>query len=201
VTNAFGEYGTVALSNFGRAMITPPEPWVWSDTSSTDSDVPALEIGWGSVDTSLQSYVANFLIAQLQAAGIEATARSIPTAQFDQTAEDPANGPDISLVHFYPDSAYPGSLTGLVYACGAPLNYLGYCNEDMDAMFNEAYGTRDEEDANELFLNGAKIGWDDAAFFGLADIRDVIVYRDGLTNLVTNPGTPWNFNYGLVREG
>jgi peptide/nickel transport system substrate-binding protein len=200
VSDAFGEYGSEALSNFSSVMLKPPEPWELPAPENANADVKALSIAWGSVDTPLQSYVSNFLLARLQEAGINATARPLPTGQFDQTAEDPENGPDVSLVHFYPDHAYPGSLTGLVFACGAPLNYLGYCNEEMDALFNKAYATPDEEAANELFLEGAKIGWDDAAFIGLANIDDVIVYREGLTSLVTRPGVPWNFDYGLVRE-
>ena len=200
VGDAFGEYGRPALSNFSTMMLEPEAAWELPDASGSNANVPALNIAWGSVDTPLQSYVSNFLLARLQQAGIEATGRALPTGQFDQTSEDPENGPDISLVHLYPDHAYPGSLTGLVFACGAPLNYLGYCNDRMDAVFNRAYGTVGEQASDRLFLEGAKMGWDDAAFIGLADIQDVIVYRDGLTNLVTNPGLPWNFDYSLVRE-
>jgi ABC-type transport system substrate-binding protein len=141
------------------------------------------------------------MIADLQRVGITATARAMPTDQFDATAKDPAHGPDISLVHFYPDDAFPGSITYLVYQSGTPLNYLGYSSKQADDLFNQAWGTQDPAQRNALFLEGAKVGFDDGAFLGLADIKDVVVYRQGLTNLVTYPGLPWSFDYGLVRQG
>jgi peptide/nickel transport system substrate-binding protein len=201
VNTAFAGYGSPALSNFAKAMVAPTTPWTWPASSGPVSGAPNITIAYASNDTSLQSQVANYLIAHLQQVGIHATARVMPTDQFNATAKNPAQGPDISLVHFYPDDAFPGSITYLVYGCGTPLNYLGYCNKAADADFNNAWGTASETARNELFLNGAKIQFDAGAFLGLADIKDVVVYRQGITNLVTYPGLPWNFNYALAREG
>jgi peptide/nickel transport system substrate-binding protein len=201
VPQAFGNYATPAESNYATATVTPATPWQWPAVSSTPVKVPPITIAYASDDVALQSQVANFMIADLQKVGITATARVMPTDQFDSTAKDPAHGPDISLVHFYPDDAFPGSITYLVYQSGTPLNYLGYSNKQADDLFNQAWGTQDVTQRDQLFLEGAKIGFDDGAFLGLADLKDVVVYRNGLTNLVTYPGLPWSFNYGLVREG
>ena len=201
VSQAFGNYGAPAQSNYAASMLAPATPWTWPTAPDSTTPVPALSIAYASNDVAFQSQIANFLIADLQKVGITATARVMPTDQFNNTAKDPAHGPDISLVHFYPDDAFPGSITYLVYQCGTPLNYLGYCNHQADALFGAGFGTADPAQRAQDFLNGAKFGFDDAAFLGLTDVQDVIVYRQGLANLVTYPTLPWNFDYGLVRNG
>jgi ABC-type transport system substrate-binding protein len=155
-------------------------------------------VSYASNDVSLQSQAADEIIARLQAAGIKATARVLPTAQFDNTAQAPAKAPDIMLVHFYPDDAFPGSLAYLVFQCGTPLNYLGYCNKQADNMFNSGFTNSSASGRSQQFLTGAKLGFDAGSFLGLADLKDVIVYRPGLANLVTYPVLPWNFNYALA---
>jgi peptide/nickel transport system substrate-binding protein len=198
VTQAFGKYGVPAESNYSKTQLAPPTPWTWPKANGGTSSAPAITIGYATNDVELQGLVSNYLIANLQKIGIQATARAIPTDQFNSLPKHADTGPDIALVHFYPDDMFPGSLSYLVYQCGTPLNYLNYCNKQADDLFNQAWGTADEAQRNTLFLNAAKVGFDDASFLGLTDLQDVIVYRPGLSNLVTYPALPWNFNYGLA---
>ncbi|MFL5799633.1 MAG: ABC transporter substrate-binding protein [Actinomycetota bacterium] len=199
VPQAFGKFGSPAESNYSKTQLPPPTPWTWPTAGSSDSkSAPAITIGYATNDVELQGLVANYLIADLQRIGLHATARAIPTDQFNSLPKHASTGPDIALVHFYPDDMFPGSLSYLVYQCGTPLNYLDYCNNKADDLFNKAWGTADEAQRNTLFLDAAKVGFDDASFLGLADIQDVIVYRPGLSNLETYPALPWNFNYGLA---
>ena len=199
ISQAYSGYATPALSNYAKTMLTPTTPWTYPQLSSFKSvHVPALTVAYASDDISLQSQAADEIIAKLQAAGISASARVMPTAQFDNTAQAPAKAPDIMLVHFYPDDAFPGSLAYLVFQCGTPLNYLGYCNKQADTLFNAGFTNPSAAGRSQQFLQGAKLGFDAGSFLGLADLKDVIVYRPGLANLVTYPVLPWNFNYALA---
>jgi peptide/nickel transport system substrate-binding protein len=200
VSPAFGAYGSPAESNYGKIQLAPPAPWSWPAAGQAGS-TPPITIGYATNDVALQGLVANYLIASLQKVGISATARAIPTDEFNSLPKHAATGPDIALVHFYPDDMFPGSLSYLVFQCGTPLNYLNYCNKQADDVFNSAWGTADKAQRDALFLQAAKIGFDDASFLGLADIKDVIVYNPRLKNLVTYPALPWNFNYGLATAG
>jgi peptide/nickel transport system substrate-binding protein len=202
VPQAFGTYGTPAESNYGKAQLAPPTPWQWPSAGGGGAKPSGtITIGYATNDTELQGLVSNYLIAELQRVGIHATAQAIPTDQFNSLPKHAASGPDIALVHFYPDDMFPGSLSYLVYQCGTPLNYLNYCNKKADALFNKAWATPDVALRNKLFLAAAKIGYDDASFLGLADLKDVIVYRPGLGRLLTFPALPWNFTYGIATGG
>jgi peptide/nickel transport system substrate-binding protein len=202
VPQAFGKYGSPAESNYAKVQLAPPAPWQWPAAGGgTAKPSGTITIGYATNDVELQGLVSNYLIAELQRIGIHATAQAIPTDQFNSLPKHAANGPDIALVHFYPDDMFPGSLSYLVYQCGTPLNYLNYCNKQADALFNKAWATPDVAQRNKLFLEAAKIGFDDASFLGLADLKDVIVYQPGLSQLHTYPALPWNFTYGLATGG
>jgi hypothetical protein len=37
-------------------------------------------------------------------------------------------------------------------------------------------------------------------FLPLADVKDIVVYRSGLTDLGTRPAIPWNVDFGMISE-
>ena len=202
VTDAFGSYATVAESLFPKAMIQPPTPVQYPSLDDyADVKVPTVDIVYTAEEAAVQQRVADLMVAKLTAAGIEATARALPADQVNNFSADPEAGPTIVIAQNNPDSAHPSTQAGLFYMTGAPLNLFGYSNKAADDAFNEAYPITDIPSRNDLYLKGSDLLFEDGGFYPLADVQDVIVYRDGLSNLESRPAIPWNIDFGAVSEG
>jgi peptide/nickel transport system substrate-binding protein len=199
VEEAFAGYAEPAKSLFPKAMIDPASPHPWPSLDDyADVDVPPIEIVYTAEEAAVQQRVADLMVARLTAAGMEATARSLPQDQVISFPEDPASGPTIVIAQNNPDSAHPSAQAWLFYSTGAPLNLFQYSNEDADELFNEGFGETDVAARDELYLRGSEVLFEDGGFYPLADVDDVIVYRSGLTNLETRPAIPWNIDLGTV---
>ncbi|HYY11963.1 MAG TPA: ABC transporter substrate-binding protein [Kineosporiaceae bacterium] len=199
VKDAFGGYATPAQSLFPQVMIKPARPFPFPAAGRANGT--PVEIAYSSEEASVQQRIADLLIAQLDAAGFQATARAIPGDQVPTFAKKPQDAPDVFLAQNNPDSAFPGTQTDLFYATGAPLNIFAYSNPAADALFTKAAATTDKAARDATYLQGARLVFDDAAFVPLADVQDVIVHRVGLTDLGTRPAVPWNIDFGSVRRG
>jgi peptide/nickel transport system substrate-binding protein len=202
VADAFGSYATPPSSLFPKAMIDPGTPLEWPSLESVPQvDVPAVEIVYTAEEAAVQQRVAELMVAQLNAAGIDATARALPQDQVINFPSDPKSGPTLVIAQNNPDSAHPSTQSGLFYATGGPLNLFGYSNPQADDLFNQGYPVTDVDRRDALYLQGSAVLFNDGGFYPLADVQDVIVYRSGLTGLETRPAIPWNVDFGTVTEG
>ena len=199
VQDAFGRFATPAQSLFPQAMVKPPQPFAYP-AAGAGGGTP-VEIGYSNEEAAVQQRIADLLIAQLDAAGFQATARALPGDQVTSFSKHLDTAPDIFLAQNNPDSAFPGTQTDLFYATGAPLNIFAYSNPAADALFAKAATMTDAAARNATYLQGAKLAFDDGAFLPLADVKDVIVHRVGLTDLGTRPAVPWNVDFGTIRRG
>lgn len=200
LTDAFGEYAQPSLSLFPRAMLEPEEPYTWpTPEEAGTAEVPPLDVVYAAEEASVQQRVADLVIAQLGEAGIEATARAVPGPQITGFTADPATAPDILLGQNNPDSAHPDSQASLFFATGAPLNVFTYSNPEADALFAEAATLTDVAERDRAYAEAGRLVFEDGGFLPLADIKDVIVHREGLTDLGTRPAVPWNVDLGTVR--
>lgn len=198
ISDAFSGRAEPAKTLYPQAMLTPDEPWQWPKVDDV-SDAPDIQVVYTAEEAAVQQRVADLLVTQLAASGISATARSAPQEEVLSWVEDPENAPaDIVLAQNNPDSAHPETVAGLFYASGGPLNVFGYSNEEADALFNEGFGAEDIEERDALYDEGGRIIFEDGAFIPLADVQDIIVHRDGLTNLNPRPAIPWNIDFGTV---
>jgi peptide/nickel transport system substrate-binding protein len=202
VNEAFGSYATPAESLFPKAMIQPATPVQYPSVDAyADVKVPAVDVVYTAEEAAVQQRVADLMVAKLNAAGIEATSRALPADQVNNFSADPKSGPTIVIAQNNPDSAHPSTQAGLFYMTGAPLNLFAYSNTAADDVFNEAYPVTDIPKRNDLYIEGSDLLFDDGGFFPLADVEDIIVYRDGLTNLQSRPAIPWNIDFGTISEG
>lgn len=202
VSDAFGNYATPAESLFPKAMIQPGTPVQYPSLDTYASvKVPAVDIVYTAEEAAVQQRVAELMVAKLIAAGIQASARSLPADQVNNLPSDPKSGPTIVIAQNNPDSAHPSTQAGLFYMTGAPLNLFAYSNTSADDVFNQAYPITDIPKRNDLYLKGSDLLFQDGGFYPLADVQDVIVYRDGLTGLESRPAIPWNIDFGAISEG
>ena len=120
VNDAFGAYATPARSLFPQAMLNPPQPLALPPAGRANGT--PVELAYSGEEAGVQQRVADLLIAQLDAAGFQATARALPGDQAVSFSKRVQHAPDIWLAQNNPDSAFPGTQTDLFYATGAPLN-------------------------------------------------------------------------------
>ena len=202
----FAGWAAPARSLYPRRMIDAPTPVVFpSDLARARRIIAAhgpvsLEIGYGLEEAGTQQRTAELLASALRRIGVSATIRSAPIDQEPGLRDDVRKAPDLWLAQNYPDAAWPSTQANVFFQTGAPLNLLGYSNPAVDRMIDtagliEAPGPRDA-----AYLTVSDALFADLAFIPLADIKDVIVYRDGLEDLDPRPAVPWAVDFATIRR-
>jgi ABC-type transport system substrate-binding protein len=164
--------------------------------------MPTVRVVYTQEEAGVQQRVGDLLVARLQAAGIKASARSVPQAQLTSWYKKPGAAPaDLVIVQENPDDASPQSMVGDFYVAGSPLNVFNYTTPGANALFQKAFKQRSEQTANSLYFAGTKMLFDRGAFLPFADLKDIIVYRGNLTDFSPVPAVPWNIDLGTVRRG
>jgi ABC-type transport system substrate-binding protein len=140
------------------------------------------------------------MVSQLKRIGIAATVRSIPIDQESSLINRLDSDPDIFIAENYPDAAHPATQTGVFFETGAALNFFGYANPKLDPLYEAAGQITSAPERDKAYLAISDALYADGAFIPLADIKDVIVYRAGLTDLGTRPALPWAVDYATIRR-
>jgi peptide/nickel transport system substrate-binding protein len=149
------------------------------------------------VTRALQIYVdmASFVINELKQVGIEATLKQIETAQWHAMAvrgeyQIGANltglGADDPDGNFYEN-----------YACGSPRNYTHYCNEQVQAMFDQQSQETDAKKRQTLVNAIQKKLEEDAARPILNWRIDYFTHWPHVKGLVAQNSV---YNYGRMQE-
>jgi ABC-type transport system substrate-binding protein len=140
------------------------------------------------------------MIAQFHQAGIDASANAIPIDQALAYQKKPDKAPwDILVFSGIPDSAHPGSAATLFYGTGGGINWNGYSNPKVDKLFAEADAETDVPKRDALYLQGAKVAFDDFAFVPIAEVYDVQVFHGKYCDTNSTPAVPWQVDLGTVR--
>jgi len=206
IADAFGSFATQARSLYPKAMIEAADPVAFpTDLAEARRTVARtgpieIEIGYADAEAPVQQRVAEFMVSLLKQIGVTATVRSIPLDQETSLINNLPHAPDIFLAQNYPDAAHPATQVGVFFETGAALNFFGYSNSRVDALSTEAAQITSIGERDAQYLAISKMLFDDGAFVPLADIKDVIVYRAGLTDLDTRPALPWAVDYVSIRR-
>ena len=206
VSDAFGDFAEPALSLYPKAMLVPDEPAQYPTdfeaaqaAIETAGDV-SIEISYAAEEAGVQQRVADLMIAQLASIGVNATARVIPQEESFTFFENLEDAPDLYLAQNNPDAAHPETQATLFYTTGAPLNIMAYSNPEADDVLFAAGSVTDRAERDKMYADGGAQLFEGCGFLPLADVKDVIVYRSGLTNLGTRPAIPWNVDFGMISE-
>ncbi len=206
IDDAFNGFATPAQSLYPRAMIAASSPLQYpSDLAAArravkDAGSVTLEIGYADQEASVQQRPAELIASALATIGIKATMRIVPLDQQFSFPESPQQAPDIWIAQDYPDAAHPATQTGVFFATGAPINLFNYSNPEIDRLIAAAGEITDRAERDAAYLALGERLFADGAFIPLADIKDVIVYRAGLTDLETRPALPWTADFGTIRQ-
>ena len=203
---AFGKYATVAESLYPIAMLKPETPVAYpTDMDSAAAAIKAagdvsLTIGVPIDEAPNVQRVADLMIAQLAAIGVKAQAVIIPKDAAYNFADDMSKAPDIMLARNNPDAAHPATQATVFYTADAPINVMKVVDKDADAVIEEAGTKTDIKERNALYEKAGHMYFDAGEYLPLVDLQDVVVHKEGLTDLGLRPVfPPGNIDFGSVR--
>ena len=88
----------------------------------------------------------------------------------------------------------------MFYTEGAPINVMGVANAAADALAGEAGAMTDIAARDAKYLEASRLWVEAGQFIPLVDLDDVVVHREGLTDLGLRPVfPPGNIDFGTVR--
>jgi ABC-type transport system substrate-binding protein len=78
-------------------------------------------------------------------------------------------------------------------------HWNGYSNPKVNKLFAEAGTQTDRAKRDDLYLQGAKIAFDDFAFVPIAGVYDVGVFKGKYCDFNSIPAVPWNADLGTIQ--
>jgi peptide/nickel transport system substrate-binding protein len=193
VTPTYKNYGTVSTQFYppgflpdGAATDDPKK-----DTAKLASMVAGLadkkvDLAYDEQGGATDRRMTELIQAQLQALGLEVTVRGIPTSQAFSMYNTPVDQqPNLLLDVAGGDALNPDTQTRIFFRTGAaPLNWFNYADPGVDAAMDAAAARADAASADKGYADVAKLIIDEAWMANIADIKDVIIMRAGITNIV-----------------
>lgn len=151
-------------------------------------------------ESGVQRRVSELIQAQLSAAGLDVTLKEVQLPQTYAYIKDLKHAPDLLLATNTPDGAHPDTWARILFQSQGGLNFLGYSNKDLDKTLDEALPATDTEAATLYRKVGQQIIDSDSMFF-LGDVKDVFVFKKGITGVSHVPAYPWTVNYADLKRG
>lgn len=207
----FGPYARPAKSLFPVAMIDPDTvPGAEAVSFPTDMEAAkaaidaagtvSLTLGYPIDEAQNVNRVTDLMLADLAAIGVQAEAIVVPKDEQYNFAADMSRAPDVMLARNNPDAAHPETQAFVFYTEGAPINVMGVSNPEADALAGEAGSMTDIAARDAKYLEASKLWVEAGQFIPLVDLDDVVVHREGLTDLGLRPVfPPGNIDFGTVR--
>jgi len=207
IHDVFDVYARPAGSLYPAAMLKPVHPFVFpTDIDAAKAIVKTsgplkLSFVYTADNAGLVRTPLDIMIADLAAIGVEATARPVQRSAPFSYARDQASAPDMLLARINPDAAHPATQIDVFFTTSAPVNFMGFSDPAADAVAAKADAAPTRAEADPLYEKAARMMIDAGGFVPFADLREIIVAKSGLKNVVTRPSfPPGNIDFGLVTE-
>ncbi|WP_234834655.1 ABC transporter substrate-binding protein [Mycolicibacterium stellerae] len=199
----FGNQGSPSTQFYPTGMM--PEGAVPDQHAHDPSKLAAIgkkggnvEIGYPSGDSSLQD-LANQIQVILQQAGLTATVRDSPSAQFFALPQHPEQRPDLLLASFNPDAAHPDTWSRIYQYTNAPVNLQGCSVPAADKLLDEGSAEPDPVKSQALYVEAAKAYRDSLCWVNLADLHNTIAARKGYSNWSSQPAWMWDTDFSTLK--
>ncbi|HEV7526093.1 MAG TPA: ABC transporter substrate-binding protein [Acidimicrobiia bacterium] len=145
--------------------------------------------------------LAELLAAKLQAAGFSVKVRGLPIAEVFDLPNHPEKAPDLLLWTFNPDAMHPDTWVRIFMNGAGAINYLKCSDPQADAaMDNGLKATTTAEVAKDYGQAGDLLAAS-GCFITLADNREIVVARKGLTGFVHQLPTAYTIRLKDLKEG
>ena len=201
--SVFGDQGSPSTQFYPTGML--PDGAVPDQRHLDQSKLAAVgakggtvEVGYPTGDSNLQA-LANQMQVILQQAGLTATVRDFPSAQFFALGEFPDQRPDLMVASFNPDAAHPDTWSRIYQYTNAPVNLLGCSVPEADKLLDEGSAEPDRAKSQELYVEAAKAYRDSLCWVNLADLHDTVGARKGYSDWQHQPAWMWDTDFSTLK--
>lgn len=202
-TKVFGQQGSPSTQFYPTGML--PDGAAPDQHQFDPSKLAALggkggnvEIGFPTGDSSLQD-LANQIQVVLQNAGLTATIRDFPSAQFFALNEHPEQRPDLLLASFNPDAAHPDTWSRIYQYTNAPVNLQGCSVPAADKLLDDGSAEPDAARSQALYVEAAKAYRDSLCWVNIADLHNSTAARKGYSNWQAQPAWMWDTDFSTLK--
>jgi peptide/nickel transport system substrate-binding protein len=202
-TTVFGAQGSPSTQFYPTGMMPDgavPDQHHFdpSKLAALGSKGGAVEIGFPTGDSTLQD-LANQIQVVLQQAGLTATIRDFPSAQFFALNEHPEQRPDLLLASWNPDAAHPDTWSRIYQYTNAPVNLQGCSVPEADKLLDEGSAEPDPAKSQALYVEAAKAYRDSLCWVNLADLHNTVAARKGYSNWQGQPAWMWDTDFSTLK--
>ena len=153
-------------------------------------------------DDSTNQRMAELVQTKLAAAGLQVTTRPIPLAQAFDLPNQPAKArPDMVLATLNPDAVNPDTYIRIFMSTKGALNWLQGSVPAADAAMDAGLGENDPAAAAADYAKAGDLLAASALWIDLADVKETIISRKGITNLVHQLPTLNTVRLGDLKTG
>ena len=174
------------------------QPYDPSQLTKLAKSLPSkkVDLAYGLEGGAVARLLGELVQTQLQAAGLDVTVRGIQTSQEFALYNTPdGQRPDILLDVNGPDALHVDTNLRIYFRTGAaPLNWFDYSLPDADQLMDAGSSATSQADVIKQYSAAANAVRDSGIMLSIANQRDVIVSRAGITNLVHDP-----MSYQMIR--
>ncbi len=207
LTRPFGTAGTVSTQIYpaGELPASATTSTATYDPSVLRKLVPTLptkkvDIGYDSTDPRNQQ-VADLIQATLQGLGLDATDRAIPIAQIFNLASQPSLAPTILVQTTNPDASHPDTWARIYMGKGGGANYLQCVDPEVDKLLDAGLSATAPAAVDAAYGKAGDRIAQGGCFIDIADVKDTIVTRTGLTGFYHVPSLPWSLKLAALANG
>jgi peptide/nickel transport system substrate-binding protein len=202
-TTVFGAQGSPSTQFYPTGMMPDgavPDQHHFdpSKLAALGSKGGAVEVGYPTGDSTLQD-LANQIQVILQQAGLTATIRDFPSAQFFALTEHPEQRPDLLLASWNPDAAHPDTWSRIYQHTNAPVNLQGCSVPAADKLLDEGSAEPDPAKSQALYVEAAKAYRDSLCWVNIADLHNTVATRKGYTDWQGQPAWMWDTDFSSLK--
>jgi peptide/nickel transport system substrate-binding protein len=206
VSQVYGRLGTLATGAYPSGLLDPAAAPVryTDDPAAARAALPGgltLDFAYVSDESGVQRRAAEIMQQKAARAGITMTLREVQPAQTYDFVKDLAHAPDLLLATNTPDAANPDTWARILWGTGGGLNFFGYSNPAIDAALDSGLRTTDPAVQRAAYGQAGQLLAADWVLLPVANIRDWMVMRSDLTNVVHVPNYAWTLDVGRMGRG
>lgn len=205
VSQVLGKRSSVATTMYAKGMIPDGDKQAISYDAGAlkaylaKASKPAkLVIGYANGNVNAQQ-MTNLVVANLQAAGLTASAQGYDTSTVFGWINSPSKGPDAFIDgNNGPDGGDPYMWGHVFWDASGGINYFGCQSKDVNALLNDAVKTGD----TAKYLQAGDLYGKTGCFLDLSYNKDWVVAKSWLTNVAAAQNLGANeLNFSLLGVG
>jgi peptide/nickel transport system substrate-binding protein len=190
---------------FPNGLVSDNPAYDPSKLTDAIKDIPSktVDIAYGSDGGAPNQLLAELAQAELQAAGLDVTVRSIATSlQYSLYDTPDKQRPDILLDSYGGDTIHVDTMLRVIFRTGAePLNWFNVSYPEGDRLMDKAAEDTNAEQAIKDYTAAALVYRDAGVILSFCNASDIIVTRAGITNIVHDPMAVQTIRLADLKQG